>query len=209
MKQNSSPDTATYSWQQASSDTDPRSSGNGLLSIAYGNLEIAARNGWNTEQSIISDSDLAILLTHSQSTQTPAEIQPALKAFIKNNLQEDWSEYDDMTHAQRQDIAISLVNIFARTVLNNADKSRSASLLLFFLCPQLPIFPATEESEMAADTYPEYYLKQKHAFTLALPSLDQGTPQIHYGNEQEQDIIRKLLAANNWWQRYLFIHSKL
>lgn len=208
MKLNSSFDTAAHHWQQALRDSDSRSSGNGLLSIAYGSLEKAARNHWTDEQPLISDSDLAVLLHCCKATHSPEEIQPALAAFIKDSLQEDWAEYDDLTHSERQDITVSLVNTFASTVLNDANATKTASQLLFLLCPQLPVFPVIHEQDIDGTSYQDFYLQQKQNFTLALPSLDQSCPVIHYGDSLEQDIIRKLLQANNWWQRYLYIHSK-
>ena len=207
MKLNSSFDIAANHWQHPSRNADARSSGNGLLCIAYGNLEKAARNHWNDEQAFISDSDLAVLLHCCKATQSTDEIQPALNTFIRNSLQDEWAEYDDLTHSQRQEITVNLVNTLAGSALNGPDAIRVASQLLFLLCPQLPVFPVIHDKDIDGISYQEFYLQQKQNFTLALPSLDQSCPVIHYGDSQEQDIIRKLLQANNWWQRYLFIHT--
>ncbi|WP_315980363.1 hypothetical protein [Aliamphritea spongicola] len=73
--------------------------------------------------------------------------------------------------------------------------------------PSTTGFPVIHDKDIDGISYQEFYLQQKQNFTLALPSLDQSCPLIHYGDSNEQDIIRKLLQANNWWQRYLFIHS--
>ncbi|MBN3563102.1 hypothetical protein [Aliamphritea spongicola] len=207
MKLNSSFDIAANHWQNPSRNSDARSSGNGLLCIAYGSLEKAARNHWNDEQPFISDSDLAVLLHCCKATQSPEEIKSALNTFIQNSLQDDWAEYDDLTHSQRQKITINLVNTLASSVLKESAATRVASQLLFLLCPQLPVFPVIHDKDIDGISYQEFYLQQKQNFTLALPSLDQSCPLIHYGDSNEQDIIRKLLQANNWWQRYLFIHS--
>ncbi|WP_261841633.1 hypothetical protein [Aliamphritea ceti] len=207
MKHDSAFEAATSNWHQAILDTDTRSSGNGLLSIFYGCIEQAARQQWPEKQLAIATADLEMLLT-SYELKPLAPItdrtSEAVAIFIQSNLQDNWNEYDDMTHPQRQEIAINLVNEAASNIFGGTNQIAAASWLLFYLCPQLPVFPVIE-SLSTTDNYADYYLSQKQKFTIALPSLDQNTPDIRYGNQLEQSIIKALLTANNWWQRYLFV----
>ena len=208
MKADKQKQQALQAWQQPACNKNNRSSGNGLLCALYVKIEQAARNNWQDNSALILPADAGLFLQSCKLNDihlSDSDLSLRICIFTQDHLQEDWSEYDHMSHQQRQDLTLKLINTAAESIFGNDTEVNAASQLLFYLCPQLPVFPASKTLRSAAD-FKEDYLNQKQSFTLALPDLELTAPEINYGEPHEQLIIEEMLAANNWWQRYLFIH---
>ncbi len=203
---------------QVGSGNDIRSSHNGLLTIFYGSLEKAARFGWlNAGRTLVDKTYLSILW---QSVGLPSigvdftRMASNLDAFIRTELEPRWDEFDHLNHYENQSLATELTETAAEQVFGSGYQEQCASWLLFFLCPQLPLFPMNDEladiianrlQEPVADSYQAYQLQCRRLFSHMLPDLHNPPPVASYGTEREQQVINQMLKGTDWWQRHCFI----
>ncbi|MEH6576825.1 MAG: hypothetical protein V7731_07065 [Amphritea sp.] len=199
---------------------DARSSENGLLAIMYASLEIASRYDWlNAGRTLVDKTYINILW---QAAELPAigvtthNIASDLDAFVRNHLQPLWAEVEHLSHEEKHQLAISLVEQSADSVFGSSYQEKAASWLLYYLCPQLPIFPLSEqlhntvtpESDDATQplSYANFHQACRQQFSRLLPHIHSATPTAEYGNEREIEVINQLLRSSDWWQRRCFIN---
>jgi len=196
-------------WQRPHPDfvsgRDPRSSDNALLALFYGSLERAARYDWlNAGRTLIDKTYLRILWTaEGLSTRGLSfdEMASRLDSFIRTALQPDWETWAELPETARRQAAADLVEQARRRIFATDADTGSASALLFFLCPQLPVFPGA----VAGPEY-EAHLHRNLDWLRLQPCLREiPAPEVHYGQEREQTPIRALLADTDWWPRRLLL----
>lgn len=201
------------SWHQANplvgSGQDSRSSENGLLTIFYGNLERASQYEWlNAGRTLIDKTYISILW---QAAKLPAigvnshEIACALDSFIRQRLQPLWAELDDLSHDAKHQLAIELVQEAAAQLFGSHTQTIAASWLLYYLCPQLPVFPLPVNIEQSGVTYADHHQQCRARLKQVLPKIHSSAPKAHFGNEKEKRIIDQVLNSSDWWLRYCFI----
>jgi len=206
-------------WSQPSSlvgsGFDIRSSDNALLTILYGSIERAALYDWtNAGRTLVDKTYLHILW---QAKKIPNyglshhEIAPNVERFVREQLQPIWPQINQLTQDHRCDQAIelstSLVTLAAQRLFGSNPQEEAASWLLFYLCPQLPIFPLNPQL-LTATNSGDYISHNKACAQLLLTSLPSiAQPQVTYGRENEQAMITKLLHQSHWWQRYCLVQQ--
>nr|WP_067291549.1 hypothetical protein [Marinobacterium profundum] len=204
------------SWQQPHPDftsgLDARSSENALLVLMYGGLEKAARYGWlNAGRTLIDKTYLRILWITQQLAPTGIsfdELASRLDGFIRRELQPRWDELDSLEHDARHELAIALVEEFQAQVFQGTDQLEAATSVLFFLCPQLPVFRYTDPQSVPASDYPAWHQSCRQRLIALLPQVCSTTPFAHYGTAQEQQLITRLLAQSDWWPRRLLSQQR-
>jgi hypothetical protein len=205
---------------------DSRSSDNGLLSIMYGSVERASHFGWlNAGRTLVDKTYIHLLL---QAKQLPSfgvthhDIAPQLELFVRANLQPIWADIEKMSVTKKQELAIRLVNLAAGTLFGSSHQAQSASWLLFYLCPQLPIFPITDYLDDALmqhnlvspsdkpyqgiDCYQGYQGSAQALYKKLQPLMQCMQPTANYGNEKDQVMVNSILVNSDWWKRHYFLH---
>lgn len=213
---------------QVGTGFDIRSSENGLLTMMYGSLERASHFGWlNAGRTLVDKTYIQLLW---QAKQLPSfglthhDIATQLELFIRAHLQPIWVDIDTITLVKKQKLANSLINIAASTLFGDRHQEQAASWLLFYLCPQLPIFPVThrllnaisqshtltsiKESHQTVD-YNNNQIATRYLYEKSQPLNHYVLPTASYGNEKEQTIINTMLINSDWWSRYCFLHYLL
>jgi hypothetical protein len=220
-------------WCTASTEVgtgfDSRSSNNGLLTIMYGSLERAHHFNWlNAGRTLVDKTYIQLLW---QAKQLPAigvthhDIALQLELFIRENLQPIWPDIEQMTAVKKQALATHLVNLAASTLFGSSHQAQAASWFLFYLCPQLPIFPindslrdaliqkhtitSSEKLTQAVDCYNGYRVSAQALYEKLLPLSHCTLPTVNYGNVKEQAIIKSILVNSDWWERHCFLHYLL
>lgn len=204
---------------------DSRSSNSGLLTIMYGSLERAHHFNWlNAGRTLVDKTYIQLLW---QAKQLPAigvthhDIALRLELFVRANLQPIWSDIEQMTAVKKQALATHLVNLAASTLFGSSHQTQAASWFLFYLCPQLPIFPIThclrdalvpkhtiassEKLTQAVDCYNDYQISAQALYENLQPLSHCALPTVSYGNVKEQAIIKSILINSDWWSRHCFI----
>ncbi|WP_417228262.1 hypothetical protein [Amphritea sp.] len=214
-------------WHQPSprvgSGHDARSSSNGLLSIFYGSLEHAAHYQWlNAGRTLVDKTYLNILwqaaeLAHNGYDFT--NMASNLDAFVRAQLEPIWYELDLLSHEEKQQQAIKLIQQAAAEVFGSGYHEQHAAWLLFYLCPQLPVFPFNAALQtristrlhqpQSATNYLEYQQQCRQLYSRMLPLIQDFNASVEYGNEQERKTVSKVLRGSDWWQRYCFIKQLL
>jgi len=208
---------------QVGSGFDSRSSENGLLVIMYGSLERASHFGWlNAGRTLVDKTYIHLLW---QAKQVPSfglthhDIAPQLELFIRAHLQPRWDEMKGLTPNEAEQLAIDLVRLAASDLFGSCYQEEAASWLLYYLCPQLPIFPisacfqkainqpqAIKHVDDIPQSYESYYRACQARYNK-LPSQTHGDyPTASYGNNQAQVIIEQLLINSDWWSRHCFLN---
>jgi hypothetical protein len=199
----------------------------------YGSLERASHFGWlNAGRTLVDKTYIHLLW---QAKQLPSfglthhDIATQLELFVRAQLQPIWHDIEHMSALKKQQLANQLVNLAASTLFGSSHQEEAASWLLFYLCPQLPIFPITnrlrdtvnknhtvtpsEKPLQAIECYQDYLTCSQHLHEksqeLSHYSLPTPLPAVSYGNAKEQAIIKTLLENSDWWSRYCFIHYLL
>jgi hypothetical protein len=201
------------SWHQPhpafTSGKDSRSSENALLVLMYGSLDKAARFGWlNAGRTLIDKTYLRILWATQGLEPTGIsfdELASRLDAFIRRELQTCWDFLDSLEHEARHEQAKRLVERLQAQVFQSSGQLESATAVLFFLCPQLPVFLYTKSPNTQAEPvtdYPAWHRGCRQRLVPLLP-LGRNTPSARYGTAQEQQLITRLLAQSDWWPRRL------
>lgn len=212
---------------RAGTGFDIRSSENGLLTIMYGSLERASHFGWlNAGRTLVDKTYIQLLWQVKQLPYfglTHHDIATQLELFIREHLQPIWADIDKITVIKKQKLASRLINIAASTLFGNRHQEQAASWLLFYLCPQLPIFPIIHHllnatSQNHTVTYSKkphqtvnYYNKisSRYLYEKSQSLNHYILPTVNYGNEKEQTIINTMLINSDWWSRYCFLHYLL
>jgi hypothetical protein len=206
-------------WQQPHPDftsgQDDRSSENALLVLLYGGLEKAARYGWlNTGRTLVDKTYLRILWVTQRLAPTGIsfdELAARLDGFIRRELQPHWDTLDGLEHHARHELAQVLVEQLQAQVFQSTAQLESATALLFFLCPQLPVFAyesTTNAGNIPATDYPGWHQSCRQRLIALLPQACGTTPSATYGTVQEQQLITRLLAQSDWWPRRLLAQRR-
>ncbi|UTW11372.1 hypothetical protein [Marinobacterium rhizophilum] len=202
------------SWHQPhpafTSGKDARSSENALLVLMYGSLDKAARFDWlNAGRTLIDKTYLRILWATQGLEPTGIsfdELASRLDGFIRTELQPRWDSLAELDHDGRHELAQLLLEQLQVQVFQSPGQLESATSVLFFLCPQLPVFlcrdAANTEAEAVID-YPGWHQSCRQRLALLLPLSCSSAPSARYGTAQEQQLITRLLAQSDWWPRRL------
>lgn len=214
-------------WCTASSKVgtgfDSRSSNNGLLTIMYGSLERAHHFNWlNAGRTLVDKTYIHILWQAKQLSSfglTHHDIATQLELFIRAHLQPRWSEIKHLTPDEADQLAIDLIRLAASKLFGSCYQEEPASWLLYYLCPQLPIFPLSECFQKAITQryaikqvcdvphdYEGYHRACQALYNELKPQTDCGYPTASYGNNKEQVMIEHLLRNSDWWSRHCFLH---
>jgi len=206
-------------WSQPSplvgSGFDSRSSDNALLTILYGSIERAALYDWsNAGRTLVDKTYLHILWQAKQIPNyglTHHDIAPNVERFVREQLQPMWPQINQLIQAhhcdQTMELSTSLVTLAAQQLFGSNLHEEAASWLLFYLCPQLPIFPVNPPL-LTATNSKDYISHHKACAQLLLataPSV--ALPQVTYGRDKEQAMITTLLHQSDWWQRYCLVQQ--
>lgn len=216
-------------WSTPSSNVgtgfDSRSSTNGLLTIMYGSLERAHHFNWlNAGRTLVDKTYIQLLW---QAKELPAigvthhDIALKLELFVRANLQPVWPDMAQMTAVQKQTLATQLVNLAASTLFGSSHQVQAASWFLFYLCPQLPIFPITNSLQVAINQkhtvaapdkphkadhcYKDYQASSQELYDNSQSLSHCALPVANYGNAKEQTIIKSILVNSDWWSRHCFL----
>jgi hypothetical protein len=217
-------------WSSASPNVgtgfDSRSSDNGLLTIMYGSLTKAHDFNWlNAGRTLVDKTYLYVLFQAKQLSiggVTHHDIAPPLELFVRANLQPVWDDLAQMSADEKKALTTHLVKLAASTLFGSNEQTQAASWLLFYLCPQLPIFPMTVHLHDALmqkkavkssdapyqdiDCYQDYQRAAHTLFDKSQPLIHYQQPNPSYGNAKEQAMVDTVLNQSDWWQRYCFLH---
>ncbi|MEH6652051.1 MAG: hypothetical protein V7707_18670 [Motiliproteus sp.] len=198
-----------------SSGQDPRSSEQSLLELFYGGIENAARYQWqNAGRTLIDKTYLSILWTALELDKPTIgfeNLAANLDSFIRRELTERWSEFDELDHEAHHQLAVTLVTDASQQLFGSQSNEGHASNILFFLCPQLPIFPYSEQHRSAVQTllaesaidisidgYSDYHQACRQLLARTLPFLcSAAAPRSATAD------INAVLRQTDWWQRHL------
>lgn len=201
------------------SGNDNRSSHNGLLTIFYSSLERAAHYGWLNAGRTLIDKTYINILWQAASLPSigvePTKIASNLDAFIRSELEPVWQEFEHLNHDEKHHLSIRMIEQAAAEIFGSGYQEQCASWLLFYLCPQLPIFPISDElvqtvaerlhlSEPTTD-YAGYHAQCRQLYSRMLPNIHTTTPVASYGSEQDRHNIDQILRGSDCWQRHCFI----
>lgn len=210
-------------WSQPSQDVggghDARSSLNGLLAIFYGSVEKSSQFNWlNGGRTLVDKTYLDILLKAVQLPNLGVSSQimaSELDRFVRAELEPIWHEIEHFNHQQKQQCASELIKIAADNIFGSGYQEEYASWLLFYLCPQLPIFPFNKElnkaltlrlhQEKPAEDYEQYSQRCCELYSRMLPKLDVEKPKAEYGDKRDLQSVDAIMRGSDWWQRQVFI----
>lgn len=190
-------------WQQPhpafASGTDPRSSDNALLLLFYGSLAKAAGCGWqNAGRTLVDKTYLRILKERSGldfQGLSVDELAGRLDGFIRRELIPRWALLGEPQGAAAQALAGQLLELASQALFDSPRAQASASHLLFYLCPQLPLLPWHAHGD-------EDWLGGL-ARLSQLPVLPR--PQQFAGDAYQQALIRQLIEGSDWWRRRVLV----
>ncbi|RRC99344.1 hypothetical protein [Amphritea balenae] len=200
---------------------DARSSTNGLLTIFYGNLERAAQFGWlNAGRTLVDKTYLSILWQAAELNANGydfTKMASNLDAFVRAELEPRWLEFEQLSHDEKHLLTIDLIEQAAAEIFGSGYHEQSAAWLIFFLCPQLPVFPITADlqhkvskrlhCEQPAEDYAGYHQQCRQLFCRMLPHIHDSTLKATYGSERDRNNVNQVLRGSDWWQRYCFIEQ--
>jgi len=198
---------------------DVRSSQNGLLAVFFGSLERAAHFGWlNAGRTLVDKTYISILW---QATELPSigydftKMASDLDAFVRAELEPLWGDFEQLSHDEKHERAITLIEKAAETVFGSGYHEQCAAWLLFYLCPQLPVFPINDtlrkniaerlHLEVPASDYRTYHQLCRQLYSRMLPTIHTNTPDAAYGSDRDRTNIDQVLRASDWWQRHCFV----
>lgn len=186
-------------WQQPhpafASGTDPRSSDNALLLQFYGSLAKAAGFGWqNGGRTLVDKTYLRILKDCAgldfQGVSVD-ELAGRLDGLIRRELIPRWAQIAESRGAEGLQLATELLEACYQALFDSPRAQASASHLLFYLCPQLPLLP--------------WHAHGDEPWLVGLERLSQlpvlPRPQQFAGDAQQQALIRQLIEGSDWWRR--------
>lgn len=180
-----------------------RSSDNALLALLFGNLETASQYGWlNAGRTLVDKTYLQILWTAEDLSPKGLsfdKMASRLDTFIRSQLQPDWETLAELPEAIRRQKAVDLVEQARLRIFTTDADTGSASTLLFFLCPQLPVFPGA----VAGPEYECYLHRNLDRLKSSGHFRATPAPEVHYGQQREQTPVHAILADTDWWPRRL------
>lgn len=201
---------------------DARSSENGLLAIMYGSLEYASRFEWlNAGRTLVDKTYINILW---QAADLPfngvdrTRMASNLDAFIRAHLQPLWHEFEHLTHDEKHQLTIDLITRAANDIFGTDYQEEAASWLLYYLCPQLPVFPMSDtlinavadaHGKSVLNGYAGYHQVCRQQFSHLLPHIHSSAPAAEYGTPREVEVIDQMLRGCDWWQRRCLVHHIL
>ena len=192
---------------------DPRSSENGLLAIFAGSVERASQAKWlDPKRPLINKTYLHILwqvVPLPPIEQMPHTLAIQLDAFIHKTLLPLWTQLEFLGHEHKHNLAVQLVDDIARNALKNSDHDHIASWLLYYLCPQLPVFPipTLDKRLQPSLSYAQHHSSTRLKLIRTLPFIQGSTPSAVYGDKSEKDFINRIILASDWWQRHILLHN--
>ncbi len=195
------------------SGQDLRSSERGLLQLLYGSMEHAARYQWqNGGRTLVDKTYLSILWTALELPPLSIGFETLasnLDRFIRLHLTECWNDLDQLDHEARHQLAIELVERASEQLFGSLHNDSYASNVLFFLCPQLPVFPYSESHHLALQAqfpqqstpgYADYHQACRQLLGHNLPHIC-STPAP--SAETTLPHLNTLLSQTDWWPRRL------
>lgn len=190
---------------------DGRSSDSGLLVTLYGSLEKASRYHWlNAGRTLVDKTYLGLLLQAKDINivgVTQHDMSPVVELFVRQQLIPIWNELNQPISEERANLlAVNLVEIAANDLFGSEVNERAASWLLFYLCPQLPIFPMTH-SVSSIEHYKQHHQQSSTQYVMRKLALTPEELDACYGGYKEHRLIEHVLLNSNWWQRYWFIST--
>jgi hypothetical protein len=199
--------------------TDPRSSDSSLLQNLYGGIERAARYDWlNGGRTLIDKTYLKMLWSASElaaPTLGYDRLAANLDSFIRSQLSEHWDELNGWDHEHRSEFTVALVNAATEQLFGSQTNQSFASQLLLYLCPQLPVFPYSEQLHQslqsfapaltasdnpAEPAYGDYHALCREVLANNLPGL--AAQPVPTANDRSVKL-NVLLAQTDWWMRRL------
>lgn len=196
-------------WPGFTSGHDPRTSDNALLVQLHGSVEHAAAHDWQNAGRRLVDKTYVHMLWHVAGllpfrSVGPERVAAALDPFVRGPLADLRAQRDSLSPVARQQAADDLVIAAAGSLFGSTRSEVAASRLLFYLCPDLPVFPLVRSAliglELAADTgYRDFAV----AMTASYRSADMRftAPTATFGTRSEQQLISGLLEHSDWWSR--------
>mgnify|MGYP000391397774 CR=1 FL=1 len=220
----SSGDTAIQRWNTPhplfGSGNDSRSSENGMLQLFYGSMEKAAQFSWmNGGRTLIDKTYIHILWTAESLAPTGRsfdEMASRTDNFIRTELAPIWGKLNQLEHEQRHFHAIDLVGKAANGLFGSDLNDPAASLLLFYLCPQLPIFPYRSTRQqlvqkccpnIAISDYPSYHNACRSIMAKNLPRIYAQPPQCPSPSNEEYQTVYQQLSQSDWWPRRVLMQQ--
>jgi len=218
------PAPSTDSWSTPSphwgTGIDPRSSENGLFTLFYGTLARCSQYDWlNAGRTLIDKTYLTILSKSCQLSMLgiePTELASRLDAFIRTTLIPLWDELDELDHEERHLKAVAMVQEMNEMLFaGHKDGEEMSSHILYYLCPQLPVFPLdsnalqvlAQRSQNAIEGYDNFHQVCRSEFAQLLPQLDHTKPTAEYGDDKARALVQRRLSHGDWWQRRSLMQS--
>lgn len=198
---------------------DPRTSDNALLVLFHGGMVRAVQHGWLNAGRRLIDRTYVDMLWHVQSLTalrscTPEQVAAALDNFVRDEIAPWWVRIPTLDAAARTTLACHLVERATQTLFGSLRSEVAASRLLFYLCPQLPVFPFGRGQLVALialgagiDGDADYAAFEAGARSILerMPrALAGAPPAAAYGDDADRDVIDELVRTGDWWQRRVF-----
>ncbi|MGB1239855.1 MAG: hypothetical protein ACPG4U_16675, partial [Pseudomonadales bacterium] len=127
-----------------------------------------------------------------------------LSNFINEEIQPLWDELELLSHDEKHQQALRLVEQLAEQVFGDSAREREASWILYYSLPQLPFFAmdnaaikAVKKSDGTAvniDSYAQFH----HCCRRRLSRL---LPYIHASAPAPSQEVEQRTKSSNWWQR--------
>ncbi|OMH30785.1 hypothetical protein [Motiliproteus sp. MSK22-1] len=196
------------------SGNDPRSTESSLLGLFYGSLDRAAAYNWlNGGRTLIDKTFLRILWATESLEPTGLsfdEMASRVDYYVRQELAPLWDELDELNHEQRHQLAPQLVEKAATGLFGSQYNESAASRLLFFLCPQLPVFPFSHghlqvlqalHPDTRISDYADYHIACRQLLGRNMPKIYPQLPQSHSPCNNERTAVNQILSQSDWWPR--------
>ena len=194
---------------------DIRSSENILLLSFYGSLVSEEKKGWlNAGRRLIDKTDIN-MLWHAKyitpmSSVTCEKIAACLDDYIQQYIALNWTQLCSPTHEQGIKYAYELTTKATEDLFSSLKSTVAATNLLFFMFPQLPIYPFSRGHVASleklgyspSDNYEEYCIAFKN-FQKEIKPKTEGLEHLKAtaGNENQQKLITKIVKETDWQER--------
>ncbi|NKB76319.1 MAG: hypothetical protein GKR96_04575 [Gammaproteobacteria bacterium] len=175
---------------------DARSSDQGLLSSFYGGLVKSSVHNWQNGGRVLVDrTDIRILF---DSYKLPLPVRSLdvccreIDSFVREQFFTNWNVFqgtETRSLSAMKALSENWTEVLTHDVFGGSDYEPGSLLLLFFLCPLLPIYPGQPLSE---EKDPINALHSKTS-NLVLPE------SVTNGNADES--IQWALMNSDWWAR--------
>jgi len=197
---------------------DVRSSENNLMLSFYGAIINAEAHEWlNAGRRLIDKTDISMLWQAKQLTAmtavTSERIAASLDDYLQRYIAEQWNELSQLNEEDKAIRADAFITKASNDLFGSLNSKVAASQLLFFMFPQLPIYPFSQGHQkslkqlgysLSSNSYQDYSIAFKqllhdvqHHFE-ALELLPSKT-----GNTKQLQLITDMLKQSDWQQRRL------